>query len=414
MIDNDVLALLVKQEYWDRFGSQFDKTFWESEIHQKIFELIKSYWDQDPIGVETIESTVFEKLVLSHIIGQAEQNNILRVIHRILEIRVEEVEPLVRDALMMWKARDIIKNAAEDIDRRQLDPEAVAAQFEMLARAVDKDWQDEVSPDDDIENIFSRDGNRLTYPTGIMLIDGELQGGLWAKELGLLLAPTYVGKTYALVHLACCALRAGIPVQHFTTEISRERVITRFCQNLLGMDRMDVIRNPSEVGPRLRAMNLPHWSVKDYSNTGVRTAKIRHEVLKFTDKCGRPPLILVDHLDLESIKPNNSKLLERFALTAAAEELRQISAEAGCGVWTAMQANRPAFGSGGAHVRMEHAAESLGPVRKADVIITLNQNEEERETECMRWYIAKARERIVTIPAAPVKSVRKFQRFEDV
>jgi hypothetical protein len=78
---------------------------------------------------------------------------------------------------------------------------------------------------------------------------------------------------------------------------------------------------------------------------------------------------------------------------------------------TGSQVNRIGYASD--LITLEHVAESMEKVNKADIIITLNQNNLEERAGKMRWHIAKAREREITNPVVDVKSIKREQRFGD-
>jgi hypothetical protein len=86
---------------------------------------------------------------------------------------------------------------------------------------------------EDSEARFIRT-RRLTCPTGLPQIDAQdvLNGGLGRGELGVVIAPTGVGKSHFLVQMGAEALRAGKNVVHYTFELSETAVGLRYDSNL--------------------------------------------------------------------------------------------------------------------------------------------------------------------------------------
>ena len=62
---------------------------------------------------------------------------------------------------------------------------------------------------------------RETITTGWENMDKITGGGGGRKELGVVIAPTGVGKSMVLVHLGATALKAGMTVVHYTLRIKR-------------------------------------------------------------------------------------------------------------------------------------------------------------------------------------------------
>ena len=213
----------------------------------------------------------------------------------------------------------------------------------------------------------------------------------------------------ALVHLGSAALTVGKPVQHHTGEISRNRTSIRYYQSLLGRDRYWVLTHPDEVSDAMRALELGNWSIKEHTSRRASTAHIRRQVSEFVEQGNPNPLVIVDYLDL--IDPTDRKMEGRFALTAVSRELREIAAEFECAVWSASQVSRGVWGS--SNIRMQDVAEAIGKVEAADVVVTLNQTSEEKGVGRMRWYVDKARERVLTEPEVHTIVNTEHQSFKD-
>ena len=320
------------------------------------------------------------------------------------------LDGLVKDVLYRWRTQDFLVSAAQELEEGDLDLYALSAKMSALARATDHEQEEEGNLVEDSLQILTEENIGVVYTTGLEELDFQLKGGLWAGEEGIVLAPSFRGKTWALVHFGATSLKRGVPVQHHTHEISRRRTAIRYYQSMLSKGRLWVLEHPEETGRMLRDLDLPQWSIKDHSGGSVTTARIRKEVSEFVDLCDTPPLIVVDYIDL--IAPSNRKLEGRFALTAVAQELREIAAEFGVGVWTATQANRPSWDK--SIVKMSDVSEAIGKVEKADVIVTLNQTAEEKSCGTMRFVIEKARERVLSRHIIPSVALSETQQFKDV
>jgi KaiC/GvpD/RAD55 family RecA-like ATPase len=412
MLERQVLTSLIRRDAWLRFGGLFDAHFFSTETYRTIFRMIRSFWaGYDGDATEIPKALLFGKIE-SEVKSDDTEATLKKTLDLIFEddLDFELVDGLVRDVLFRWRTQDYLVSAAQELEDGGLDLHSLVSKFNALARATEAEQEDEPSLVDEALALLESEAASHVYPTGLAELDFQLKGGLWAGEEGIILAPSFRGKTWALVHFGAEALRQGTPVQHHTCEISRRRTGIRYYQNLLNSSRLQILEHPVTVAEKLQDLSLPQWSIKDWSGSAPTTSKIRREVQDFVEKCDKPPLIVVDYMDLTL--PADRKLEGRFALTAVAQELREIAAEFGVGLWTATQANRPSWSK--SHVEMSDVSEAIGKVEKADLIVTLNQTSEEKSCGTMRFIIEKARERVISKHIIPTVALSEVQRFDDV
>lgn len=412
MLERTVLTSLLHREHWLKFGGLFDTHFFSTESYRDLFDLVRSIWGEyDGDAVDIPKEILFSRIE-NRATSPEKEEVLKKTVELCLSSEIDQdlLEQTVQDVLLQWRTKDYLVSAAQDLETGVVDLYALSSKFLSLAKAVEAEREVEESLVEDASAVLRSENLVRTYSTGLEELDDQLGGGLWAGEEGIIIAPSFRGKTWALVHIGATNLRAGVPVQHHTHEISRRRVAIRYYQSILTKKRLWVMANPDEVTNQLRSLDLPRWSIRDHSSGGVSTAKIRKEVGEFVELCDSPPLIIVDYLDL--IAPADRRLEGRFALTAVAQELREIAAEFNVGIWTATQANRPSWEK--RDVRMSDVSEAIGKVEKADVIITLNQTAEEKLCSTMRWYVDKARERVVKKPECAALAMSEEQQFLDL
>lgn len=412
MLERTVLTSLLHREHWLKFGGLFDTHFFSTESYRDLFDLVRSIWGEYEGDALSVPKDILFSMIENRVNSPEKEEVLKKTVDLCLTSEVDEdmLEGMVQDVLLQWRTKDYLVSAAQELETGTVDLYGLSSKFLSLAKAVEAEQEVESSLILNAAEVLASEKAVRTYQTGLTELDDQLGGGLWAGEEGIIIAPSFRGKTWALVNIGAVNLRAGVPVQHHTHEISRRRVAIRYYQSVLGKPRLWVMSNPQEVSNELRTLNLPEWSVRDHSSGGVSTAKIRKEVGEFVDRCETPPLIIVDYLDL--IAPANRKLEGRFALTAVAQELREIAAEFNVGVWTATQANRPSWEK--RDVRMSDVSEAIGKVEKADVIVTLNQTAEEKLCSTMRFYVDKARERVVKQPEVAALAKSEEQQFVDL
>ena len=236
------------------------------------------------------------------------------------------------------------------------------------------------------KNYFdSKRGENLEgrVSTGFPLLDERLQGGLGAGETGIILAPAKNGKTTALVSFAANALFRQKKVLYVTLELSQKVISARFDCNIFGqtlevikskpktfMESMQRIREEI-VGGNLHIAEFPTKSLTV------------HRLGELIEK-QKPEIVFIDYASL--LRPSRSKDERRFELSDIHESLRGVAGKEHVPIWTAHQANRPAFRA--KEVGMEHTSEDIQVAGIADVIISLNQMDEEKRSGILRLHIA--------------------------
>lgn len=239
-----------------------------------------------------------------------------------------------------------------------------------------------------IKHFEERYKPRLRNPisTGWDIIDGFVQGGHGKKELGVVVAPTGMGKSMLLVHLGAAAMKAGKNVVYYTLELSDTVIGKRFdsCLTsipLKGLDflKEEVFEKVSKVSGKL--------IIKEYPTKSVSTETIRNHILKLRQKDFVPDMIIVDYGDL--LKPVSSQREKRNELESIYEELRGIAAEFDCPLWTASQTNRT--GLTAEVVGMEAISEAYSKCFVADFIFSLSRTPTDKQNNKGKFFIAKNR-----------------------
>jgi predicted ATP-dependent serine protease len=107
--------------------------------------------------------------------------------------------------------------------------------------------------------------SRVTCPTGIAHLDKKqiLNGGLARGEIGVVVAPTGVGKSHFLVHLGAAALKVGKNVLHYTLELSETAVGIRYDSNLCNIPSNEVIDNKEKIKEKYEESEFGRLIIKE-------------------------------------------------------------------------------------------------------------------------------------------------------
>ncbi len=241
---------------------------------------------------------------------------------------------------------------------------------------------------EDTEARFVRT-RRLTCPTGLPQIDAQdvLNGGLGRGELGVVIAPTGVGKSHFLVQMGAEALRAGKNVVHYTFELSETAVGLRYDSNLCNIPSSDVIDRKEEVIEFYKNNSLGRLIIKEYPTGTASVQSLRNHIEKLLLKSFVPSVIVIDYADIMKSSRKFDSL--RHELKLVYEELRNLAMDLNVPIWTASQANREASNS--EVVGLENMSEAYGKAMVADVVLSISRKPNEKATGAGRIFVAKNR-----------------------
>ncbi len=228
--------------------------------------------------------------------------------------------------------------------------------------------------------------HRLPVTTGWKQIDDICGGGLGKSELGVVIAPTGAGKSFCLVHLGAQGLREGKVVVHYTLELGDTIIATRYDSCLTGYPLSDIINFKDEVYEEIKDIE-GKLIVKEYPTKSASTNTIKSHLNKLIKRGIKPGMIIVDYADL--LKPVVVRKEKRNELESIYEELRGISTEFGCPIWTASQTNRS--GLNAEVITMEQISEAFNKCFVADFIFSVSRTIEDKQNNQGKIFIAKNR-----------------------
>ena len=227
---------------------------------------------------------------------------------------------------------------------------------------------------------------RNTITTGWPDLDGITGGGLGKSELGVVIAPTGAGKSMVLVHLGSEALKEGKTVVHYTLELQDTVIATRYDSCITGYPLSDIINFKEEVYEEIKDIDGA-LIVKEYPTKSASTNTIRAHLSRLVKRGITPGMVIVDYADL--LKPIQARKEKREELGSIYEELRALSTEFQCPIWTASQTNRS--GLSAEVITMEQISEAFNKCFVADFIISVSRTIEDKQNNLGKIFIAKNR-----------------------
>ena len=239
---------------------------------------------------------------------------------------------------------------------------------------------------EEFESIME-DVKRDSVPTGWDVIDELMDGGLGPGELGVVMAPSGIGKSWFLSKIACSALQRGIDVLHYTLELSESYVGQRYTTILTNIQTTEHKDRKAEVIRKIKAVP-GRVRIKYYPPQFASAKTLSAHVEKMRQIGFNPQLIIIDYADL--LKSGNGSRDGLYAeLGGIYEELRGLSGIAKIPIWTATQTNRAAIDH--EVIQADSVGDSYKKVQTADFIMSVSRKTKDKLSNTGRIHIVKNR-----------------------
>ena len=264
---------------------------------------------------------------------------------------------------------------------------------------------------DYIESLELRleESARTTTKTPWDVINEIMDGGLGQGELGVVVAPAGIGKSWTLQALGAGALKDGKTVVHYTLELNENYVGLRYDSIFSGVTTANIKYYKEDVQSKIS--NLPGKLLIKYFPTKSATVQTIGSHLKQIELSGvKPDVVLVDYADI--LMSVGSFKEKRHAIGTIYEDLRGLAGELEIPIWTASQANRSALEED--VIGADKVAEDYSKVMTADFVMSMSRKVEDKIANTGRFHVIKNRFGIdgVTYPATINTNIGQVQIFE--
>ena len=221
-----------------------------------------------------------------------------------------------------------------------------------------------------------------------------MDGGLGKGELGVIVAPAGVGKTWCLQAIGASAVKLGLSVIHYTLELNLSYVGLRYDTVFSGIPTTNIKYYKEEVEKKIKKLKgnliIKYFPTKSIGVQGIEAHLKQVEIQGII-----PDLVIVDYADI--LRGVGTE--RRFVLENVYEDLRGLAGEVDIPIWTASQANRSSLEED--IIDATKVSESYAKVMIADFVISLSRKVEDKIANTARLHIIKNRFGLdgVTYPA---------------
>ena len=341
------------------------------------------------------------------------------------DLLVVNVKDVLKEVFKNMESPDLdyIKDKALDFHKSQVLKDAIVKSAEILERDGDTDeiksiidtaMQAGVERNlghDYLQDIDKRyeESARITSSTPWDIINELMQGGLGAGELGVIVAPAGIGKSWTLAAMGAYGISKGLNVVHYTLELNEAYVGLRYDSIFSGVEVQNLKYHKEEIMEKLFKLD-GNLTIKYYPTKSCTVNTLSAHLKKVITFGGKIDMVLVDYADI--MRDVHKTREVRHALGNIYEDLRGLAGELQIPIWTASQANRSALDED--VIEASKIAESYAKIMVADFVMSLSRKIEDKIGNTGRFHVIKNRfgPDGLTYPARINTNIGKIEIYE--
>ena len=398
-----ISSLLSDKKFIQTISDILEPDYFDSDANKWLCENIRDYFfeykttptlDVMKVKIDEMENEILQVSVVDNL-KESWRN-------------VESTDlKFVQEQTLEFCRNQVMKNAIMDsVDLIEV------GQYDQIKKIVDeamKAGSDRDLGHDYIVGIEERltKSTRDTVKTGWDPIDEVMDGGLGKGELGVVVAPAGIGKTWCLQNIGANSVKNGLNVVHYTLELNQNYVGLRYDTVFSGVTTSDIKYYQDDVKKKIDALKGT-LLIKYFPTKSASVQTLTSHLSQIEIQGVKPDLVLVDYADI--LKGVGSE--KRHVLENIYEDLRGLAGEIECPIWTASQANRSSLEE--EVIDATKVAEAYSKVMIADFVVSVSRKVEDKIANTSRFHVIKNRFGIdgITFPSSMNTNIGKIQIYE--
>tara|TARA_R100000781_G_scaffold65071_1_gene40975 strand:- start:567 stop:1871 length:1305 start_codon:yes stop_codon:yes gene_type:complete len=358
--------------------------YFQNKAIASIFAIVRDFVDR-----RNKLPTVTE--IKSHLVSDEQKESFKQLVHSFNDIDKNlDNEELYDNTEQFLKEKAVyhtMLNVASDVSTGAVDTSEILDKFEKscninLVTDLGLNLYDNVQLLIDDINAVERH-----IPSNWEWLDNCLGGGFLeaGKSLYVFAGETNIGKSIFLGNIAHNIAKQGKNVLLITLEMSELLYARRICTNVTKIPMKEMKQNSSTIKEALKDEKGKIF-IKEFPPATITPNQLKAFINKFKDNGIKLDAIVLDYLNLMHCTIGNNSY-ER--IKHVTEQVRAMSYTFDCPIISATQLNRSGFDQD--NPELATISESIGLAATADVIVSIYQNEEDRELNIIRLGMMKNR-----------------------
>ena len=381
--------IVIDKDFANSIVDVIDPKYFDNQYFKIIMQMIKEYYSKYE---HTPTFATLEQLTKSEISSPMAQKMVFDMIDSVKESPIEGSDFVQEKSLKFCKQQELQKvmsKAQKIIDKG--DFESYDYLEEMVREALQVGEVDTGTAD-----VFSNldvvldDDYRHPIPMGVPGIDNLMKGGLAKGEIGVILAPTGVGKTTFLTKMSNHAFNLGYNVLQIFFEdnpkiIQRKHFTlwTEIAPDNLSNHRDDVMEKVRQI----KENTNNSLTLKKLPSDTMTMNQIKNQVRKMIAEGNKIDMIVIDYIDC--ITPDKNLGDEWKSEGSVMRAFEAMCHELDIVGWTATQGNRSSISS--EVVTTDQMGGSIKKAQVGHVIISVAKSLQQKEMNLATIAITKSR-----------------------
>jgi replicative DNA helicase len=381
--------IVIYKEFSNSIIDVIDPQYFDNQYFKIICQMIKEYY----LKYEHIPTfNTIEQLTKSEISSPMAQKNILDTLEQVKNVSDEGSIYVQEKSLKFCKQQELQKVMVKSqsiIDNG--DFESYDKLEEMVRGALQVGEVDKGTTDVffNLSEVMDED-YRHPIPIGISGIDNLLKGGLAKGEIGVILAPTGVGKSTFTTKIANHAFNLGYNVLQIFFEDNPKIIQRKHITLWTGIHPDDLTDNKELVIDKVKQIQNNKKNkliLKKLPSDTVTMNQIKNQIRKILANGDKVDMVILDYIDC--VVPDRKMSDEWKSEGSVMRAFESMCHELDMVGWTATQGNRSSISS--EVVTTDQMGGSIKKAQVGHVIITVAKSLQQKEMNLATIAITKSR-----------------------
>lgn len=364
---------LIKPEYFDNQGIKFlvEKTF----LYFKEYKLLPSK-DVFKVQVQSIQN------------NETLRKEVINTLQESVKYIQSDDLGFVKQEVIKFSQNQLVKKAYEDslVDFQQGNYDLIVQKFNQAIQTTNQSQKLGHNLIEDFEYRYTDEAEPEKIATGFEVLDEALNGGLPKGTMGIIIAPSGIGKSWLLAKFGANAVKSGKNVLHITLELKDTYTAKRYDSILSGIPFNDLKYHQDEVRKvitKLKGKAFIHeFPPSTLSFTGLEALIEKYKLAGFDiDE------VFVDYPEL--MKIDFTGVRDDNVLKNLYNDLTGLAGRQNFALWIVDQTNRDnadkdIIGNSG-------ISNAFSKVFIATVVMTLSRKIKDKMNNTARLHLSKSR-----------------------
>jgi len=381
--------IILYKDFANSIVDVLEPKYFDNQYFKLIMQMTKEYYQKYE---HTPSFSTLEQITKSEVSSPMAQKMVLDMIGQVKDASIEGYQYVQEKSLKFCKQQELQKvmsKAQKIIDKG--DFESYDHLEEMVREALQVGEIDAGTADVffNLDEVLD-DDFRHPIPMGITGIDNLLKGGLAKGEIGVILAPTGVGKTTVLSKISNNAFNLGYNVLQIFFEdnpkiIQRKHFTmwTKIAPDNLSLHKEDVLDKVRQI--KENASN--RLILKKLPSDQLTMSQIKNQIRKMMAEGTKIDMVVLDYIDC--IVPDRNLGDEWKSEGSVMRGFESMCHELDIVGWTATQGNRSSISS--EVVTTDQMGGSIKKAQVGHVIISVAKSLQQKEMNLATIAITKSR-----------------------